>query len=219
MKETTKKKILILEDEKPLAHALELKLTHEGFDVVTTDNGETGLSILEKEKFDLVQLCREVMDSMKLQFEQQNTITTIETSGENFIIEADKLHMTSVIYNLLDNALKYSKQNPNIKVHVIDQSQYLEMRVSDHGIGIAGEYKSKIFEQFFRVPGGDRHNIKGYGLGLSYVNHIIQRHQGFIEVESELGKGSTFITKIPFKEAQVIYYDKGRRVRKITLKL
>jgi two-component system phosphate regulon sensor histidine kinase PhoR len=174
---------------------------------------------LEKEKFDLVQLCSEVMDSMKLQFEQQSAVTILETSGENFIIEADKLHMTSVIYNLLDNALKYSKQNPHITVHILDQSQYLEIRVSDDGIGIAGEYKSKIFEQFFRVPGGDRHNIKGYGLGLSYVNNIIQRHQGFIEVESELGKGSTFITKIPFKEAQVIYYDKRRRVRKITLKL
>jgi two-component system, OmpR family, phosphate regulon sensor histidine kinase PhoR len=174
---------------------------------------------LEKERFDLVQLAREVMDSMKLQFEQQNAVTALEISGENFIIEADKLHMTSVIYNLLDNALKYSKENPHIIVYIFDRSQYIELRVSDNGIGIANEYKSKIFEQFFRVPGGDKHNIKGYGLGLSYVNHIIKRHHGFIEVESELDKGSTFAVKVPFKEAPVIYYDNNRRVRRVRIKL
>jgi two-component system phosphate regulon sensor histidine kinase PhoR len=174
---------------------------------------------LEKEKFDLVQLAREVMDSMKLQFEQQNVTTGLEISGGNFIIEADKLHMASVIYNLLDNALKYSNENPHIIVYIFDRSQYVELRVSDNGIGIANEYKSKIFEQFFRVPGGDKHNIKGYGLGLSYVNHIIKRHHGFIEVESELGKGSVFTVKVPFAEAPVIYYDKNRQVRRISIKI
>ena len=170
--------------------------------------------MLEKEKIDLVQLCNEVIDSMKLQFERQNAITELETSGENFVIEADKLHMTSVIYNLLDNALKYSKEDPHIKLSLIDQAQYMEIRVADNGVGIAPEYRSKIFEQFFRVPGGDRHNIKGYGLGLSYVNEIIKRHQGFVEMKSETGKGSTFIVKLPFKEANVIYYDNKRQVRK-----
>ena len=83
---------------------------------------------LEKEKFDLVQLCKEVMDSMKLQFVKQNALTELETTGKNFIIEADKLHMTSVIYNLLDNALKYSKEEPHIKLSVIDQTQYMEIK-------------------------------------------------------------------------------------------
>jgi two-component system phosphate regulon sensor histidine kinase PhoR len=174
---------------------------------------------LEKEKFDLVRLAREVMDSMKLQFEQQNAVTALETSGENFIIEADKLHMASVIYNLLDNALKYGKENPHIIVYIFDRAQYIELRVRDNGIGIASEYKSKIFEQFFRVPGGDKHNIKGYGLGLSYVNHIVRGHHGFIEVESELGKGSTFTVKVPFEEAPVIYYDKNRQVRRVSIKI
>jgi len=174
---------------------------------------------LEKEKFDLVQLAGEVMNSMKLQFEQQNAVAVLETAGENFIVEADKLHMASVIYNLLDNALKYSRGNANVTIYIFDRSQYMELRVSDNGIGIAHEFKSKIFEQFFRVPGGNTHNIKGYGLGLSYVNHIIKRHQGFIEVESELGKGSTFIVKFPFEDAPVIYYDKNRRARKISIKI
>ncbi len=174
---------------------------------------------LEKETFDIVQLTEGVIDSMKLQFEKQKVLISLETFGKNFAIDADKLHMTSVIYNLLDNALKYSKENPAISINIFDRVQYLEFRIRDNGIGILAEYKSKIFEQFFRVPAADNHNIKGYGLGLSYVNHIIKRHQGFIEVESELGKGSTFIIRLPFKEAPVIYYDKNRQVRKISVKL
>ncbi|MEP7144963.1 MAG: HAMP domain-containing sensor histidine kinase [Ferruginibacter sp.] len=174
---------------------------------------------LQKEPFDLVQLTQEVMASMKLQFDKQQAVCSLETTGDNFIIEADKLHLTSVLYNLLDNALKYSKEPPSIKIQLIDHKQYLELRVTDNGIGIAAEYKRKIFEQFFRVPSGNRHNIKGYGLGLSYVNHIVRSHQGFIEVDTALGKGSTFIVKLPFAEAPVIYYDKGRVVRKIQLKM
>jgi two-component system phosphate regulon sensor histidine kinase PhoR len=98
-------------------------------------------------------------------------------------------------------------------VHILDHGQYLEIRVTDNGIGIANEYKGKIFEKFFRIPNGNRHNIKGYGLGLSYVSHIVQRHMGFIEVESELHKGSTFSVKLPFVEAPVVYYDKNRQIR------
>ncbi|MBS1562732.1 MAG: GHKL domain-containing protein [Bacteroidetes bacterium] len=172
---------------------------------------------LNKEQFDLVELARAVMISMKLQFEKQHAEVTLDTTGKNFIITADKLHMTSVLYNLLDNALKYSKDNPKIDIHIIDHTQFIELRVTDNGIGIAKEYKGRIFEKFFRVPSGNRHNIKGYGLGLSYVSHILQRHMGFIQVESELGKGSTFSAKMPFAEAPVIYYDKNRRVVKMKI--
>jgi two-component system phosphate regulon sensor histidine kinase PhoR len=170
--------------------------------------------ILQKESFDLLQLIEEVTDSMRLQFEKQRAVTELETTGENFMIDADKLHITSVIYNLLDNALKYSKENPRIIIKLIRQPEFFELRVSDNGIGIPDAYKSKIFEQFFRVPSGNRHNIKGYGLGLSYANHIVRRHMGFIEVESELGIGSTFIVKIPFTESTVIHFDKGRIIQK-----
>jgi two-component system phosphate regulon sensor histidine kinase PhoR len=168
---------------------------------------------LNKEQFDLVELAKAVMTSMKLQFEKQHAVTALETTGKHFIIMADKLHLASVLYNLLDNALKYSNNNPDILVHIIDHTQFLEIRVTDNGIGIAKEYKGRIFEKFFRVPSGNRHNIKGYGLGLSYVSHIAQRHMGFIEVESEPGKGSTFKVKLPFAEAPVIYYDRGGVVK------
>ncbi len=157
---------------------------------------------IKKEQFDLVQLIQEVIDSMKLQFEKQKAVTSLQLQGSNFNIRADQRHISSVIYNLLDNALKYSLEEPRIHVQVIDQSAYIEIRVSDNGIGIPHEYNRKIFEQFFRVPSGDKHNIKGYGLGLSYVNYIVGSHQGSIAVESELGKGSTFIVKLPFEEAE-----------------
>ncbi|MBS0028373.1 sensor histidine kinase [Chitinophaga sp. 22321] len=174
------------------------------------ENREIGLN---KEQFDIRALARSVMTSMKLQFEKQRATTALQTTGNNFIVMADKLHLTSVLYNLLDNALKYSLKDPNILIHIIDHKQYLEIRVVDNGMGIAKEYKNKIFEKFFRIPNGNRHNTKGYGLGLSYVSHIVQRHMGFIEVESELNKGSTFSVKIPFAEAAVIYYDKNRIVK------
>ena len=173
---------------------------------------------LQKESFDLLFLIKDVMDSMKLQFEKQHAFTELESSGDNFMIDADKLHITSVIYNLLDNALKYSKEDPHIKVILIRHTEYFELRISDNGVGIPDAYRTKIFEQFFRVPNGDRHNIKGYGLGLSYVNHIVQKHMGFVEIETELGKGSTFIVKIAIADMPVVHFDKGRKIFKLTFK-
>jgi two-component system phosphate regulon sensor histidine kinase PhoR len=174
---------------------------------------------IKKEWFDIEELAKEILATMKLQFEKQKAKVEFRKTGERFNIHADKLHMTSVIYNLLDNALKYSKQEADILVHLVSHAGFLELRVTDNGIGISKEYKSKVFEEFFRVPRGDKHNIKGYGLGLSYVKNILHQHLGFIEVESEPGKGSTFIVKLPYEEAPVIYYDRDRRIQKIPWKL
>ena len=119
------------------------------------------------------------------------------TEGKNFMINADKLHITSVIYNLLDNALKYRTEDPAISVHLAGDETGIALTVSDNGIGIEHEYQSKIFDKFFRVPTGNRHVVKGYGLGLSYVAHIIEQHNGTIKVESEVNRGSAFSIKIP----------------------
>lgn len=167
---------------------------------------------LNRERFSLVALADEVVSSMKLQLDKQQAVATVQTTGQHFVIEADRLHLASVLYNLLDNALKYSSDKPVIGIHIIDHSTYIELTVSDNGIGIAPEYRYKIFEQFFRVPGGDRHNTKGYGLGLSYVNHIVHSHMGFIEMKSTLGKGSCFSVNLPFAEAPVIEYGNGRKI-------
>jgi len=174
---------------------------------------------LKKEWFDCKQLVAEVINTMKLQFEKTNAQVRFETEGENFLIEADKLHITSVIYNLVDNALKYSKDAAQIDILLRSKAEHIELSVTDNGIGIAGEYKEKIFDKFFRVPSGDHHNTKGYGLGLSYVSHIAQRHQGFITVETELGKGSRFTVFLPYKEADLIDYGNNRKIIKKAFKI
>jgi signal transduction histidine kinase len=156
---------------------------------------------LNKEPFDLKELIHETLKIMKLQFDKQKAIVAFTSSDDSFMLEADKLHITSVIYNLLDNALKYSRNNAQIKVNLdIADQRFIVLTVSDNGMGIASEYQSKIFDKFFRVPTGDKHNIKGYGLGLSYVAEVIKSHKGFISVDSEPEKGSTFTVRLPVSD-------------------
>ncbi|WP_336517203.1 HAMP domain-containing sensor histidine kinase [Pollutibacter soli] len=172
---------------------------------------------LNKEWFDLAKVAHEVADSMKLQMERAGAKLEFFMPDAEYMINADKLHITSVIYNLLDNALKYSPEKPEIKIELKRYDDYIDMSVSDKGIGIEPAYKQRIFEKFFRVPNFDKHNIKGYGLGLSYVSHIAKMHQGFVEVDTEPGKGSRFSVKIPIEEKEVIHYGRGRVARKIKI--
>ncbi len=153
---------------------------------------------LNKEPFDLKELMHETLKIMKLQFDKQKATVIFTSTDHSFMLEADKLHITSVIYNLLDNALKYSKNNAQIRVNLdlVDQKSVV-LTISDNGMGIASEYQAKIFDKFFRVPTGDKHNIKGYGLGLSYVAEVIKSHKGSISVDSEPEKGSTFTVTLP----------------------
>jgi Signal transduction histidine kinase len=152
---------------------------------------------LKEELVNLAQLVNEVVTSMKLQFEKYKAQVSIQLDGKDFSIHADRLHITSVLFNLLDNALKYSKNNPSISVELKELENHVELNVTDNGIGIPAEYRKKIFDKFFRVPAGNTHNVKGYGLGLSYVAYVVQRHYGSIEVESQPGIGSRFTVKLP----------------------
>ena len=147
---------------------------------------------LKNEPISISILVNEVVRSMQLQFEKQHAVVDIKQNGTNFTINGDKLHITSVLYNLLDNALKYSKDDPAISIAITDKGDTVELAVTDNGIGISPAYKQKIFDKFFRVPHGDTHNIKGYGLGLSYVTQVVKEHGGTIEVSSQESKGSTF---------------------------
>jgi two-component system, OmpR family, phosphate regulon sensor histidine kinase PhoR len=175
---------------------------------------------LKKEEFDMCQLVNEVVQIMRLQFDKHLAKLTVQTSGDNFMIEADRLHITSVLYNLLDNALKYSSENPVIEIELSSlPGDILELKVKDNGKGIPKEYQSKVFDKFFRVPDGDRHTVKGYGLGLSYVKEIMVSHMGYITVESEPGKGSTFIIKLPRKEMPVIDFGDNRKIIRKTIKI
>jgi two-component system phosphate regulon sensor histidine kinase PhoR len=151
---------------------------------------------LKIETVDLKLLVEEVAASMRLQLEKQKAKLTIQSAGDT-TVEGDRLHFMSVIFNLLDNALKYSNIDPSIQIDIHQSGELAELAVSDNGIGIPAEYRQKIFEKFFRVPSGNTHNAKGYGLGLSYVAHVVNRHQGHIAVESQPGIGSRFIIKLP----------------------
>ncbi|HEY0678652.1 MAG TPA: HAMP domain-containing sensor histidine kinase [Chitinophagaceae bacterium] len=151
---------------------------------------------LKPELVDLKNIVEEVAASMRLQLEKYKAQLSIEAEGST-TLAGDKLHLTSVVFNLVDNALKYSKAFPTIRIEIREADGLVEMVIIDNGIGIAPEYKERIFEKFFRVPAGDTHNAKGYGLGLSYVAHVVQKHNGSIEVESQPGIGSRFTIKLP----------------------
>jgi len=152
---------------------------------------------LTQETFDIKQLVTDVINSMRLQFEKYHAVVELNTDGDDFNLTADRMHITSVVYNLLDNALKYSKADPRVDIAIAATATDITLKVEDNGVGIPAAYKDKIFDKFFRVPSGDKHNVKGYGLGLSYVAHIIAQHHGTIEVKSEENKGTTFIIQLP----------------------
>lgn len=179
---------------------------------------KSGVS-LNKEPLNLLSLVKSVIASMRLQFDNQHAALALESSGRNFLVTADKVHITSMIYNLIDNALKYSIHDPVIQIGVRDQGDYIELQVTDQGRGIPKEYEKKIFEKFFRVPDGNHHNVKGYGLGLSYVSYIVQRHSGLIAVKSEPGEGSTFLIKLPHENMDATYHTHdgtAQQVKKVT---
>jgi two-component system, OmpR family, phosphate regulon sensor histidine kinase PhoR len=151
----------------------------------------------EAEPVDLLKAMEQVLLSMKLVFEKQKAKVSFEKMGDSFTINGGSVHLTNVIYNLLDNALKYSEGEPIISISLNANEQSVILKVADKGVGIPKEYTKKIFDKFFRVPEGDVHNVKGYGLGLSYVESVIKSHKGNIEVESEKGKGSVFTISLP----------------------
>lgn len=152
---------------------------------------------LKLETFDLKELVQEILNSMKLQFERFTANVQFHWSENDYTLEGDRLHLMSVIYNLIDNALKYSQKEPNIAIDLKTLNANIAITVSDNGMGIPLEYQTKIFDKFFRVPTGDRHNIKGHGLGLSYVSSVIRQHNGQIQLESKLGRGSSFTVQLP----------------------
>ncbi len=144
----------------------------------------------------LQEIVEEVLLSLKLQFEKHQAVVTLEATGD-LDLEGDRLHLQSVVFNLLDNALKYGKEKPVIHIELIEKDNGIVFTIKDNGIGIAPEYREKVFEKFFRVPHGNTHNAKGYGLGLSYAAQVIQKHNGTITMQSQLGTETTFIIHLP----------------------
>jgi two-component system phosphate regulon sensor histidine kinase PhoR len=152
---------------------------------------------LQKEFISINAVLEDIVLSLSLQLNEKNGKLEKVCPDEPCYIFADKVHFVNVINTLLDNALKYTDDIPLIRFEVVCRDNDISISIADNGIGIPKEYHHKIFEKFFRVPTGDVHNVKGFGLGLSYVSLIAMAHGWKVEMQSRVGKGSTFTLILP----------------------
>ena len=159
------------------------------------DKGELKLKIEEVNVHDII---HSVIKSNHLQIENRNGDLQLNLEATQAIIKADATHMVNVINNLIDNAIKYSKDHLFIKIKTWNNANGIFVAVTDHGMGMNSDTVKKIFEKFYRATTGNLHDVKGFGLGLSYAKAIVDAHNGTIEVTSEKGKGSTFTVFLPF---------------------
>lgn len=151
---------------------------------------------LNKEAFSLIDVINEIITRQKIKGGKEIHID-FQHEISNGIIHADKLHLSNAVTNLIDNAIKYSGKRVTIIVTLQIKNDQFLLSIKDDGAGIPRHYQQLIFDKFFRVPTGDLHNVKGFGLGLSYVKQVVEKHNGTIKVESEPGKGTTFVIEIP----------------------
>jgi two-component system, OmpR family, phosphate regulon sensor histidine kinase PhoR len=166
--------------------------------VLQTAQLEKGKLRLNKTGFNIHDVIEDAIKKIDLQLKARHGKIINELSAEFSFVEADKVHLTNVIFNLLDNAIKYSPTNPDIKISTENVNKGMLINVTDKGMGISKTNQTKIFDTLYRISTGNVHNVKGFGLGLSYVKAIIELHGGYIKLESELKKGSTFTVFVPF---------------------
>jgi len=164
------------------------------------------MAVIDKRDFQLKltnlnlhDLVRQAVANASLQVEKKGGKVLAELEADNPNIEGDLTHVSNIIHNLLDNANKYSPDVPNISVHTQNVANGVEVTVKDRGIGMTKEARKHIFDKFYRVHTGNLHDVKGFGLGLSYVKAMMTAHKGQIDVRSELGKGSSFVLVFPHK--------------------
>jgi two-component system phosphate regulon sensor histidine kinase PhoR len=152
---------------------------------------------LKKHPLHVNQVIRRVMDNFKLQLEEIHAQVILQLDEGYDMAEADDVHFTNLISNLVDNAIKYSKEKLMIRIQTLRTGKNISIRVEDNGIGMTKETQRRIFEKFYRAHTGNMHNVKGFGLGLSYVKSVVDAHNGRIKVDSTLGKGTIFTLEIP----------------------
>jgi two-component system phosphate regulon sensor histidine kinase PhoR len=166
----------------------------------TWDKGDLKL---KKEELDLHEIINEVSGNILIQVENKLGNIVKELEAKTSVINADRVHVTNLIYNLLDNANKYSPITPDITIKTENLKAGILLTVADKGQGIKREDLNKIFEKFYRVPMGNVHNVKGFGLGLNYVKAIVSRHGGEITASSVFGRGATFRIYLPFYHNEI----------------
>ena len=159
---------------------------------------DSGNFTLEKKQLNVHEIIERVVDSMKLAVAKRKGTITLDLKARNANVMADGTHLLNIIYNLMDNALKYTVDTPAIVVATSDHPEGVEISIRDNGIGIGEEIQHYIFDKFYRAESGDIQNVKGFGLGLSYVKKIIEEHKGKIQLQSKINQGSEFRIYFPF---------------------
>ncbi|MGM9476678.1 sensor histidine kinase [Pedobacter sp. GSP4] len=162
--------------------------------IARLEKGELKMENTEVDMNDLIMI---VLDSMELQLQKRNAVITVNTDAENAVVFGDELHLSNVLYNLIDNANKYSSDAPEITITTRNTNKNLIIEIADKGIGMTKDQAKRIFDQFYRVPTGNLHDVKGFGLGLNYVQDIIKKLNGTVKVSSEKDKGTTFEISLP----------------------
>ncbi len=152
---------------------------------------------ISKDRVKLHDLVEEAITHVNLIVENRQGYIKTRFEAEKSSILANETHFTNVIVNILDNAIKYSTDAPKVEVYTENVGTNILLKIKDHGIGMSKAAVKKVFEKFYREHTGNIHNVKGHGLGLAYVKRIVDDHQGYVSVESEKEKGSTFIIKLP----------------------
>jgi two-component system phosphate regulon sensor histidine kinase PhoR len=142
----------------------------------------------------------EVLENFELQLQNKKANAEVNLNAAQDLIAGDEVHFTNLISNLVDNAIKYSKETLSIKVTTHSTARHIVIRIEDNGIGMSKETQRRIFEKFYRAHTGNIHNVKGFGLGLSYVKTMVDAHNGKIRVDSTLGKGTIFTIEMPLKK-------------------
>ena len=145
------------------------------------------------------EIIKDVVDNFSLQLAEKQGMVEMQLDAENDLIKADEVHFSNLVNNLVDNAVKYAKENtpPVIRLSTQSNTKHFTIRIEDNGIGMTRDTVKRIFERFYRAHTGNVHNVKGFGLGLSYVKTMVEAHDGDIKAESVLGKGSTFTIDLP----------------------
>ncbi len=154
----------------------------------------------ENEQVDLNLLVQDTLRRFLLQLESKGGKVVTELNAGTSVVSGDVLMLGNAIGNLIDNALKYANGQPEISISTLNEETMVVLKISDNGIGIDKDFHDQVFENYFRVPTGDVHNVKGFGLGLAYVKKVVELHHGIIQLQSEPGKGTSFTIKLPTGE-------------------
>jgi len=174
-----------------------LRLKYQVEKVLQASVFDRGTMKLKKVDTDIHRIINNAIDNFRLQISDTDGILIKELNAKESRLKVDENHVFNMISNLLDNAIKYSKGNPEIKIETTDDAKNLNVSVSDNGIGIKKDDIKRIFDKFYRVPTGNIHNVKGFGLGLSYVKRIAEEHNANISVHSQINKGTRFVISFP----------------------